>query len=139
MKNTWKWLLIIVVVGVFLAGAGFLAGKAFGYGYVLDKNPHFGDWSGRGDFDEWRHPMLESRGFMPFYGGFFLLGGLLRLVVPLALVGLLAYGIYMLGKRSGAPAPVTGTAASASQRACAQCGKPAQDDWTSCPYCGTAL
>jgi hypothetical protein len=50
-------------------------------------------------------------GFTPFGMGFFILGGLLRLI-PLALLGLLGYGIYQLGKRAGArstptPAPVS--------------------------------
>ena len=73
----------------------------------------------------WQHPAIQSergnfggrnmggehmlsRGyrfdgrFMPFgFGiGFMLLGGLLRLL-PLALFGLLLYGMYQLGKRSG--------------------------------------
>ncbi|RPH62380.1 MAG: hypothetical protein EHM81_02385 [Chloroflexi bacterium] len=50
-------------------------------------------------------------GFTPFGMGFFFLGGLLRLI-PLALLGLLGYGLYQMGKRAGArsipaPAPVS--------------------------------
>ena len=48
-------------------------------------------------------------GFTPFGLGFMFLGGLLRLI-PLALFGLLLYGVYQLGKRAGVrsttPAPV---------------------------------
>ena len=55
-------------------------------------------------------------GFAPFGLGFMFLGGLLRLI-PLALFGLLLYGVYQLGKRAGvrsaipaAPVPVTAPA-----------------------------
>ena len=71
-----------------------------------------------GGFDGRRGPMMGggrgfSRfgGFAPFGLGFMFLGGLLRLI-PLALFGLLLYGVYQLGKRSGmrstlSPAPVS--------------------------------
>ena len=47
---------------------------------------------------------------MPFGMGFFFLGGLLRLIIPLGLLALVAILFYQLGKRAGpsrvsAPAP----------------------------------
>jgi len=62
-----------------------------------------------------RMPMMGGRGFgaygglMPFGMGFFFLGGLLRLIIPLGILVLVAILFYQLGKRSGVtsarPAP----------------------------------
>ena len=41
-------------------------------------------------------------GFMPFGMGFFLLGGLLHLIIPLGVLVLVAILFYVLGKRAGA-------------------------------------
>ena len=75
--------------------------------------PMMGDRPG---FDNRGGPMMGgrsgfNRGFMPFGFGFMFIGGFLRLI-PLALLALLLFGAYQLGKRSGmrsipAPAPVT--------------------------------
>ena len=62
-------------------------------------NPMYG-WGDRG-------PMMGGGGFrhyggfMPFGMGFFLLGGLLRLVIPLGILVLVAILFYQLGKRAG--------------------------------------
>ena len=154
MKKAWKWILGIVigilVVCLILAAVPFFMHNFGGGSYGM-----MGNYGRGGDFDGWgRHPMMGGRGgYMPFYGGFFLLGGLFRLLIPLALLGLVGSGIFTLGKRSVAPAvvnaaPVTAPAVepaveasgeSVSTRACARCGKPVQDDWTTCPYCGTSI
>lgn len=76
----------------------------------------------QGRFNNQRNPMMGNGrnfergfsrfgGFTPFGFGFMFLGGLLRLI-PLALFGLLLYGVYQLGKRAGvrstlSPAPVS--------------------------------
>jgi hypothetical protein len=78
-----------------------------------------GQRQGFGGFEGQRGPMMGggrglSRfgGFTPFGFGFMFLGGLLRLI-PLALLGLLLYGVYQFGKRAGmrsttpTPAPVS--------------------------------
>ena len=71
-----------------------------------------------GGFDDRGGPMMGGgRGFSRFGGfaplgfGMMFIGGLLRLI-PLALFGLLLYGVYQLGKRAGvrstlSPAPVS--------------------------------
>ena len=86
------------------------------------KNRNFGGQrQGPGGFGYQRGPMMGNGrnfergfprfgGFAPFGFGFMFLGGLLRLI-PLALLGLLLYGVYQLGKRAGmrsttVPAPV---------------------------------
>jgi hypothetical protein len=66
-----------------------------------------GQRQGPGGFGGQRNPMMGGGrgfshfgGFTPFGYGFMFLGGLLRLI-PLALFGLLLYGVYQLGKRAG--------------------------------------
>ncbi len=60
------------------------------------------------------HPL----GFGPFGMGFFFLGGLLRLVIPLGILALVAFFFYQLGKRSGlARQPATRSEPAASQPA----------------------
>jgi len=78
--------------------------------------PMMGDRPG---FDNRGGPMMGgrsgfNRGFMPFGFGFMFIGGLLRMLVPLVLLGLLLYGVYRLGKRDGLRAvPVTAVPVSA--------------------------
>ena len=73
-------------------------------------------------FDRPFMPMMGGRGFrgyggfMPFGMGFFFLGGLLRLIVPLGVLALVAFLFYQMGKRAGASsvspqAPVPSTPA----------------------------
>ena len=71
--------------------------------------------NGRNPMNAWgfRGPMMGGRHMgrgMPFGMGFFFLGGLLRLIIPLGLLALLAFVFYQLGRRSAvvhtsAPAP----------------------------------
>ena len=138
MKNFWKWILGIVIVLVVLFGLGI--GSRLLMGNFLP--------AGAVDFDGLRHPMMGNRGFdypggtlpyqgmMHFGGGFMLLGWL----VPLLLVGLLAYGAYRLGIRkssfSQTPLP---PAAPAPVRTCPKCGMQVQEDWNNCASCGRKL
>jgi hypothetical protein len=95
------------------APQGFNGGPMMGHGNM----PGFNN-QGRepGGFDGRGGPMMgggfgrnSRRGFGPFGFGMMFFGGLLRLI-PLALFGLLLYGVYQLGKRAGlraAPAAVS--------------------------------
>jgi uncharacterized membrane protein len=71
------------------------------YGFRQDRRGPYGDWGQRG-------PMMGGRGFsnfgrfMPFGMGFFFLGGLLHLILPLGVLVLVAILFYQLGKRAGA-------------------------------------
>lgn len=109
MSNTFKWVLGIILGLVILAGIGFFAARFFGYGHMsvwggsaFDGHPMMGGYG----FGErgFRHPMMGGRGFggFGFLGlPFFFLGGLLRLLFPLAVVALVAYFAYQQGKRAG--------------------------------------
>lgn len=52
-------------------------------------------------------------------------------IIPLLLIGLVVYAI------SGNN--LVNAFQSASNRACPQCGKAAQNDWKTCPHCGQTL
>ena len=99
----------------------------------------------------WRGGMMGGRGMM---GGYFFPFGFLwmgiMLIVPLAVLVLVVAGGVALGNsltRTGnsAPPPAVTTPATpaapavTSGRTCGNCGKPAQADWNTCPYCGNAL
>ena len=76
-------------------------GQGMPYGFGRGERGFF---SGPGG----RMPMMGGRGYgafggmMPFGMGFFLLGGLLRLIIPLGILALVAILFYQLGKRAGA-------------------------------------
>ena len=77
-------------------------GQTMPYGFNNRRNPMFGG-GGYG-------PMMGGRGFRSFGGfmpfgmfgmGFFFLGGLMHLVIPLGIVALVAYIFFQMGKRAG--------------------------------------
>ena len=113
MSKTWKWVLGITLGLVILAGISLVAASFFGFGHMsyrggpafydhpMVDDYGFGDRGPMGDFRGFRHPMMGGRGFYPL-GGFFFLGGLLRLVLPLAVLVLVGYFSYQKGKKDGA-------------------------------------
>jgi hypothetical protein len=126
MKNIWKWILGVVLVLVVIAalvaipfvtrnytlangGANNLP-QTRGFYY----RPMMRGFNGFG----WMHPQMHgwqngfggARGFFPragfggrlgIFGFGFMVFGLAFRLIPLLLLGLLFYGIYQLGKRSG--------------------------------------
>lgn len=120
MSKTWKWILGIVLGLVVLAGIGFAAAYFFGFGHMAFRagpaysgHPMMDDYGfgNRGPmegFRGFRHPMMGGRGFYSL-GGFFFLGGLLRLFFPLAVLGAVGYFSYKKGKKDGAMKILTST------------------------------
>jgi len=112
MSKTWKWILGIVLGLVVLAGVGFAAAYFFGFGHMVFRvgpaysghpmmdNYGFGNRGPAEGFRNFRHPMMGGRGFYPL--GFFFLGGLLRLILPLAVLAAVGYFSYKKGKMDGA-------------------------------------
>jgi len=129
MSKTWKWilgiLLVLVIVGAFVA-IGY-AWQTHTFAMTSYRSMPFDrNWNGpmgRGN-DDWNHPMMGSRGdwqypmhgFTPF-GGFFLLGGLAKLIIFFGLL----YGAYWLGRRNARialdPKPAARVDASAAPKA----------------------
>ncbi len=155
MKKIWKWILGILIVLVVVAG---LVGLAFvmrnnmitanlrpGYGFQQQQqggNVQPRGWNGpmmRGG-DGWGRPMMGGRGFgfnhfglMPFG---FMFGGLMGLI-PLALLALVIYGAYLIGKNAMKPAALASTPAPGiATHACASCGAAVQDGSKFCSNCG---
>jgi hypothetical protein len=80
------------------------------------------------------------------YGGLGLLfGSLLCLgVILLVIVGIVALEAALTrGSRAAPVAPATAvppaSAVTTPERPCPNCGRMTQEDWKTCPYCGTAL
>lgn len=130
MKNFWNWILGIVIVLVILFGLGIGARLLMANLYPAAVDGYYG----------FQHPMMGGRGFSPFGGMMSFGGGFMMLgwLVPLALVGLLAYGAYYLGKRN-LPPVAPPQAPLAPSAACPKCGQPVQAGWNHCASCGKKL
>ena len=157
MSRTWKWIVGILVgllvVAVIIAIPFGMHQLARNYsqefparGYERGFENNFGPGmmergGGPGSF-YWHHSMMNRHpdfaGPMAYGSGFFFFG-IFRLLIPLAIVGLAIYGVVALFRRKPSPAVTAEAAPADPTRTCASCGKPAQDDWKNCPYCGSAL
>jgi hypothetical protein len=137
MNKVLKWILYILlglVVLAVIAGIVFAVFGAFRTGMM---RPGF-----RGMQPGFRIIQHMPYNFSPFrllFGGLFGLG-----VFVLVIVGIVALVNALV--RSNRPAQMTPTAQiappvqmTAPSRTCSNCGKPSQDDWKICPYCGNPL
>jgi len=140
MKKFWKWFLGILLVLLIVAGV-VLAIIFLRHGFVSGYEAR-----GFGRLPDWDMPMMNGRGFRPLGGhGYYPMGGGLMFLsmglgwlLPLALFGLLVYGIYAIGKRAGSQAMSSPAPASVptAVHPCPKCGQSVQDDWKHCPQCG---
>jgi hypothetical protein len=139
MKKVWKWIIGIVlglVVIAILLGVGFTLRSNF-HGYRLEalNQRNFserGPWMmPYGGFGHMRGPGMMGFRMMPF-GGF--IGGLLCL----GFLTLVVFGIIWLVRNLRKPVPVEAAVVApvAEVNLCKKCGKPLQDEWQNCPYCG---
>jgi len=131
MNKALKWILYVLLGLVILA---IIAGIVFavfgGYSYTMMR-PGFRMMA-----------PYRSFGFSPLraiFGGVFGLG-----IFILVIVGIIALvNALVRGNRPAAYSQPTQPAApvqsAAATRNCPNCGKPAQEDWKTCPYCGTQL
>jgi hypothetical protein len=147
MKKVWKWIIGIVlglVVLAVLVGVGFMVRSNF-HVYraeaqvprgFFQRGPQMMPYGGFGS--HMRGPMM-GHGMIPF-GGFF--GGLLCL----GFLALVVLGIIWLVRRlrtpklvdvpTAVPAAIPTAMPAAIVNSCKKCGRPLQDDWKVCPYCG---
>ena len=81
MKNSWKWIIGIVVVLVVLFALPTVLWGSFGQAGMM-----------AGDYGNWSHPMMGGYSYSPFGSLLMGFGMLLVWVLPLALLGSVVYG-----------------------------------------------
>jgi hypothetical protein len=155
-----KWMIGILVgllVLCLLAAAGYLVFNQINLptrGVTILR-----DWDGSRPFDRdvapWDHMPMRPNRWAPegMLRGFFPFGGMLGGLVCLGFLSLVVLGIVALVislRRSKKPAaaapsqvgpatPGDGEEMAIPARACPNCQRPVIEDWSHCPYCGTAL
>lgn len=164
MKTVWKWLLAIVLglaVVAGLVGLGFVlythSPMNIAYRVAINaprsQSMPGGPQTGKMPDRFWSGPFrmgpgIQTQrfghfgyGFGPFGPGMMVFGVLGRLV-PLAVVLLLLYIAYQLGKGRATPAAIPAAppaGVTTPTHPCPACGSLAQDDWKHCPQCGQEL
>ena len=124
MSKALKWILYILLGLVVLSVVGWIVFMVFGgYGYGM---------MGRGI--PWtEHLRFYYNPVRSIFGGLLGLGIFMLLIVGIvALISALV--------RNNRPAQTTPQAqVTAALTNCSNCGKPTQEDWKTCPYCGNPL
>jgi hypothetical protein len=167
MKSVWKWVIGIVIVLLVVAavvGGVFILRSHFSnvVSYRVNRpsaqvpGPNYVQPSGPGRFpgmipfgnNGWRGYGMRGPGMMSF-GGFNIIGGLIRGLFTLGFLALVVLGIVWLVTRLRRPmapvaAVVSGAVAApvapiAATHPCPKCGEPVQDNWHHCPNCGEKL
>ena len=125
MKNTWKWILGILLVLVVFFGLGLLSR------FINPQYAAYGWHTGRMSMMVAQRATMMGYGFSPF--SFMPFGMIFMWLIPLAFLVMLVLGILWAVKA------LKGTQPTVPNRVCAQCGKATQFDWKNCPYCGNSL
>jgi hypothetical protein len=156
MRNWWKWLIGLIIVGAIGLAALFILWNIFGLGNgIALQSPMV-----RPFLRQFANPY--GPGMMPYMSrpGSRYLFGLLGLLIPCCLFGLVLIGgiillVSVLRPRPAAPTSYTspqpaqpastGTIQPSAPMAaepvltCPNCGRVVQADWSHCPYCGATL
>jgi lipopolysaccharide export system protein LptC len=156
MKTVWKWIIGIVAVlliAALVVGGFFLVHNVLPMHRVVvqtfDQSQGFGQrgFDNRNFGPDGMMPgfgMRDGFGMHGMHGGFGMMGGMMPFggifsgLFFLAFLALVVLGIIWLVRRTKTPAPVAVQPA-AVMHSCQNCGKPVQDDWKNCPYCGKKL
>ncbi len=140
MKPVWKWIIGIVIALAVIAlvvGAVFLVRTYLPMNRVVTQvQPGF---TPRG-FDDRGFPgqrFLMPRGNMHGFGmmgwGMMPFGGIFSGLFSLGLLALVVLGIIWLVRSVRTPKQTV------AMKTCGNCGKPVQEDWKNCPYCGKKI
>jgi hypothetical protein len=138
MNKVLKWVLIVLggLVGLVIVFGIVFAIFGGGHGYYMMR-PGFRMMEPYG----YRHSFVSPMGGI--FGGLLGLGLLVLIIVGIvALVNAIIRGnrpAQVTQSVQATPAEPTPAPMPASTRTCSNCGKPAQDDWQTCPYCGSPL
>jgi uncharacterized membrane protein len=122
MNKVLKWVLIGLGIALVAFMIAIMVFTRFGDG---------GQFAGRlGGFPHRYGGMMFGMGFMMLF----------RLLIPLGVVVLAVFGVVSLVRNHQAKslpaAPVLPTEPVTPARTCVKCGKPLEQDWTTCPFCG---
>ena len=137
MKKHIGWIVagILTVIVVLSVPAMLLLSRIGRFGGMMGRR---GMWD-RG-FERFGHPGMMNFGPWGFIGPF------LACLVGIILLGLIVWGIVALVKALSKPkavaAPVIVPAPAVvepKEHNCSNCGRPSQDDWAICPYCGNKI
>lgn len=136
MRPLWIWVLgflsivlvTFVFASLFLGGFGRIGFEGCGLGMMGSRvggmmGPGYGGMMG---------PI--SGGMMGGWGPIGILGMLVSLFIPLALIALVVLGAVIFFRNLDSHKAFINT-----NTACPNCGRPVQGDWVSCPYCGKPL
>jgi uncharacterized membrane protein len=137
MKNVLKWSAIIlgIVLVVGLVASQFLLRTGLAN---MAMHSGFNGWERMGG-----HPGPRMMGGFGLFGGWLLLT---RFLGQIIILGLVITGVVALVKTLNRPhsQPIQSTEqppvpAPVQTLACKACGKPLQDNWANCPYCGEKI
>jgi hypothetical protein len=138
MSKILKWILYILLGLVALAVVAGIVFMIFG-GYRTGIM-----WPGYRMMEPGFRMMDPMRFY--YHPGFLIFGGLLCLgVILLVIIGIVAFVNVLVNRnqpdQTPPPAQITTPPAepTAPSHTCENCGKPAQEDWKTCPYCGNPL
>ncbi len=141
MSKVLKWILYVVlglIVLAVVAGIVFAIFGGIGRGFYMMR-------PGFRMMEPYRYGFGGYSPMRGIFGGLLGLGFLVLIIVGIvALVNVIMRGSRSAQVTSTTPPAQTAQPAPAAEmviptRTCSHCGKPAQDDWTTCPYCGNPL
>lgn len=150
MSKSTKWILGIaigLVCVIALVAFGYLAfswwnGSGWmGSGWMME-TPRFRAWGDRGDIPWQRMPMHPGWG-MPYsrFGGLYPLRVVASGLLCLGVLALIVLGAIALVRVLSRPSQATEKPVLPVEPAqnCSNCGRPLQNDWSHCPYCGNPV
>ena len=150
MNKFWKWFLIVlgilvvlVVIAVAIIGfthgfgrMGFDGGRFSGFDGFHHRYGGFAMPGRPGGFD--MMPGMGLIGLLLSCFGLAVVVGAIALVV-LGVIKMTTHKMVHTAGMTSSPSPDVSPQENTPARLCSHCGKPAQADWVTCPYCGEKL
>ncbi len=142
MNKALRWIFYVILGLVALAvvaGIVFVIWGGLGYGHISMMRQGFRTMQPFGFRYNYISPVRS------IFGGLLGFGLLVLIIVGIvALVYAIVRGnrpaqVTSNAQQSSIPPTTTPTQGPMTTRTCANCGKPAQEDWKTCPYCGSPL
>jgi hypothetical protein len=145
MKTSTKWIIGIAIgllCVVALVAFGYLAFNWWSGSDWMMETRAFRTW-GDGRDQPWQRMPMHPNWEMPYtrFGGFYPLRMVASGLICLGLLALIVLGVVALARGLIRPSPPTKVpvAPVTPSKACSNCGRLVQDDWSHCPYCGAVI